>query len=251
MKTNSLFWGVCCFMCLVFMYACENDKDERKEIENNETIENPYNYVGEEHNIWLDSVTVYVDNYETEHNVDLSNDIPLLINICSDYMYSKGFDTLGVNQNTNNVLTNISNAYRYVIDTLELTSSTKSELYRILNFVMEKQVENRGISCVDAMLAVIKDEESRILNNQYSIPDKEKVVVLRTTSTLKASLSYWESTQMASKEKGTIVAIADAIGALGGHTMSVLASKAAEKRLKNSINVTITGSTNNGFVVRY
>lgn len=251
MKANSLLLGICCFICLFFIFACENDKDERKDKENNEIIENPYNYVGEEHNTWLDSVTVHVDNYETEHNVDLSNDIPLLINICSDYMYSKGFDTLGVNQNTNNVLTNIANAYRYVIDTLDLTSSSKSELYRILNFVMEKQVENKGVSCVDAMLAVIKDEESRILNNQYSIPDKEKVILLRATSTLKASLLYWEGTQMASKEKGTIVAIADAIGALGGHTMSVLASKAAEKRLKNSIDVAITGSTNNGFLVRY
>lgn len=248
MKTNSLFMGVCCFMCLFFLYACENDKDERKEIENNETIENPYNYVGEEHNIWLDSVTVHVDNYETEHNVDLSNDIPLLISVCSDYMYSKGFDTLGANKNTNNVLTNISNAYRHIIDTLNLHYSTKSELYRILNFVMEKQVDNKG---VDAMLAVIKDEERRILENQYSIPDDEKIVVLKATSTLKASLSYWNATKMASKEKSTVVAIADAIGALGGHTMSVLASKAAEKRLKNSINVTISGSINNGFAVRY
>ncbi len=251
MKTNSLLLGVCCFMCLIFVYACDNDKEEKKEKRNNETTENPYNYVGEEHNIWLDSVTVHVDNYEMEHNVDLSNDIPLLINICSDYMYSKGFDTLGVNQNTNNVLTNINNAYRHVIDTLDLNSSTKSELYRILNFVMEKQVENREIASVDAMLAIIKDEESRILNNQYSIPEEEKGIILRTTSTLKASLSYWEGTQMANNEKSTVVAIADAIGALGGHTMSVLASKAAEKRLKNSINVTISGSANDGFVVRY
>lgn len=248
MKTKGLLMSVCCCVCLIVVCACENDKEEKKRIGGHEVVENPYNSVGKEHNIWLDSVTLHVNNYEEQHNVDLSYNIPLLINICSDYMYSKGFDTLGANKNTNNVLTNISNAYRHIIDTLNLHYSTKSELYRILNFVMEKQVDNKG---VDAMLAVIKDEERRILENQYSIPDDEKIVVLKATSTLKASLSYWNATKMASKEKSTVVAIADAIGALGGHTMSVLASKAAEKRLKNSINVTISGSINNGFAVRY
>ncbi|MDO5759496.1 MAG: hypothetical protein Q4Q06_00555, partial [Bacteroidota bacterium] len=114
------------------------------------------------------------------------------------------------------------------------------------------QIDNSGQSCVNEMLAKIRDEEIRVLRNQYSIPEEEKIVVLKVTSTLRASLQYWDNNiQMAKGEKGTIVAIADAIGTLGGHTMSVLASKAAEKRLKKSINISIVGTANDGFVIRY
>ncbi|MDO5759495.1 MAG: hypothetical protein Q4Q06_00550, partial [Bacteroidota bacterium] len=131
MKASYFLIGMFGFVSL--FCACDNDKDEGKERTNNENLENPYNYVGQEHNIWLDSITLHVDNYEIINNIDLSEDIPLLINVCSDYMYEKGFDTIGAFQSTDNILTNVQNAYSYVVDTSSLNAQTKRELHRILN----------------------------------------------------------------------------------------------------------------------
>jgi|GEM_PF-2825676 len=251
MKTNYFLIAFCCLLFAFGFVACENDKQDDSKKGNVDVLENPYNYVGKNHNVWLDSLSLHINEYELLHQTDLSDSIALLIKISSDYMFNKGFDTIGVGKNTSDILANIKNCYMSVVDTLSLSSHSKQELRRLLNFVLERQVSSQNNSS-NSIISVIKDEENRIMTNQYSIPNEEKSVILSVTATMKSSIVYWDSyVQMSSKDKGTIVALADAIGALGGHTMSVIASKAAERRLKKVVDFALVGSINDGFAVRF
>lgn len=237
--------------CLSVFSSCNDEEEKKDNKQEKPEMVNPYNSAGEFHNLWTDSLSAYLNRYETTHEVDFCEDMDLLIEVSADYMQGKGFDTTGAYVSTKNIISGISDCYLSLLNSSEVAVQVKKEIRRLVGFLVEYQIRQAERADCSAMIAIVKDEENRIMRGQYPIEEEDLPEMLSVTATLKYSLEYWNNRQQASKGKNTIVALADALGRIGGPVMSVLASKAAEKRLQKSEYVAIEGNINDGFVVKY
>lgn len=259
LKRNSL--KILLVMALsIFITSCNSIdyKDDDNLIPRNKTTlttvsnsDNRYDYVGLEHNIYLDTLNLIIHNIEIENEIDLADNINNLIQISSDYLSFSGFDTVNTASKVYLMLENISNLYFNVIDdSIRMDNETKYQIKDIIKGLITRS-SKEDISYENLYNYIVSQERS-VIYNDIVVSTNDIESFLKFTSTLRYSLFLWLNNYgIQYANKGIVVAVADALGQMFGNATAITISNCMDKRLKKSNRVVLSIDDNDTPLVNF
>lgn len=179
--------------------------------------DNPYDYIGKQHNILLNQLLISIFDYETKTGDTFKGNFDKVVSFGSKYINDNGFDTNGNYNMLKALYKNDCNFFFDLIDNQPIDISSKECIKNICRATVSMYIKNPKTSYNEYYDYIISVEKN-ILNGKISISPKYIENIFSFTATFRYSLYFWMNDNYFHNTQKSLWRVVgwDAVGALVG-----------------------------------